>query len=164
MSYIHCLSNPESLYVWGGQDAYHHFSWFDRRGENRQFSIPSKDFDEFFRLFRIWEDGHDLWDEVFEYKGIQLTTVILDPELKRVLSDEEITQRKKRLFGEHGQVNHLLRLTYKTLPPLLMWEVTWDRLRNNVYEHLFRPCWFVRKINNWFGLLGQRNKTGNIFP
>ena len=152
MSYIRCLCNPESLYVYGGEER-HEFSWTDHHGEMRFLSIPNDDFDGFFREFRKWDDGcRDLWHETFEYKGIKLRTVTFDEELKRVLSDEEIEEREKvHMMDRTSRVNHLICLTYGDYPPLLMWEVTWDRLRNSAYDHLFWPCWFVRKINKWFG-------------
>lgn len=152
MSYIRCLCNPESLYVYGGQD-YHEFSWTNRCGELQFLRIPNDDFVEFFKRFRKWDDWaakeyHDLWDETFEYKGIRLRMVSFDAELKKILTDGEV---EERTFDGERRVDNLICLTYKDFPPLLMWEVTWDYLRDSAYEHLFRPNWFVRKINKWFG-------------
>lgn len=153
MSYIRCLCNPESLYVFGSVGDHHDFSWTDRNGDMQQFSIPSEDFDEFFKRFHKWndwtrEDYHELDDEIFEYKGIQIRTVWFNEKLKRIMTAEEVNARE---FGDGVRVNHLICLTYKDNLPLLMWEVTWDRLRESAYDHLFWPCWFVRKINKWFG-------------
>lgn len=155
MSYIRCLSNPESLYVVGTTSDLHTFSWTDRNDEMQMMNIPSECFDEFFTQFRKWEEEHDLWDEMFECKGIRLRTVSFDEELKRILTDDEILARHDRRQAGHidrqSRVNYLICLTYEDNPPLLMWEVTWDRLRNSAYDHLFWPCWFVRKINRLFG-------------
>ncbi len=157
MSYIRCLCNPESLYVFGGAGDHHDFSWTDRNGDMQMMSMPSDDFDEFFRLFHKWNDWtakecHYLDDETFEYKGIQIRTVIFHEEQKRILTDQEIEEREKiHMFDRDGTTNHLICLTYKNNPPLLMWEVTWDRLRESAYDHLFWPNWFVRKVNKWFG-------------
>lgn len=150
MSYIRCLSNPESLYVFGSVGDHHDFSWTDHNDNMQMMSIPSGDFDEFFTKFRKWEreEGHDLWDEVFEHKGIQLRTVSFDTKLKKIMTNEEVKQRR---MGDNRRVDHLICLTYKDNPPLLMWEVTWDRLRDGAYDHLFWPNWFVRKVNRLFG-------------
>lgn len=157
MSYIRCLSNPESLYVFGSVGDHHDFSWTDREGHPQQLFIPSDDFDEFFTRFRKWEDEHDIWDEVFEYKGISLRTVTFHEGLKRILTDEEIAERDKiHMFDREGTTNSLICLTYNDYPPLVMWEVTWDRLRESAYDHLFWPNWFVRKINKLFGHGGYR--------
>lgn len=157
MSYIRCLCNPESLYVYGG-DKTHHFSWVDSHGAQQFLNIPNDDFDEFFRRFRKWDDWfNDLWNETFEYRGIKLRTVAFDEQLKRILTDAEVEERDKEWGRTDRPVDHLICLTYADYPPLLMWEVTWDRLRNNAYAHLFRPCWFVRQVNKlltcrrWFG-------------
>lgn len=157
MSYIRCLCNPESLYVVGTVGDVHDFNWTDREGNLQQFFIPSDDFDEFFKRFRKWDDlgGKDyrhLDDEPFEYKGIQIRTVTFHEELKKILTDKEIEERGKiHMFDRDGRTNRLICLTYKDNPPLLMWEVTWDRLRDSAYEHLFRPNWFVRWVNKRFG-------------
>ena len=153
MSYIRCLCNPECLYVYGGENA-HEFSWIDRRGKHQFLSIPNDDFNEFFKRFKRWDDFtakecHDLDCETFEHKGIQLKTVFFNEGTKQIMTTEEYDAIP---IMEHNDiVNHLICLTYKDYPPLLMWEVTWDRLRNSVYYHLFKPCWLVRKINKWFG-------------
>ncbi|KKN99042.1 hypothetical protein LCGC14_0142870 [marine sediment metagenome] len=154
MSYIRCLCNPESLYVWEGADDHHHFSWTDQHGKQQLLKIPSDDFDEFFRRFRKWEDWtakelHSLDCETFMYSGIKVRTVIFDEKLKHV-----VTNKKCESYGVMNYpnpVSHLICLTYQCNKPILMWEVTWDRLRDSVYNYLFRPCWFVRKINKWFG-------------
>lgn len=152
MSYIRCLSNPESLYVVGTVNNLHTFSWTDRNDEMQMVNVPSDCFDEFFTQFRKWEDEHDIWDEVFKCRGIQLRTVIFSEKLKRILTDEENEKRLMTMSDDqYGRTDHLICLTYEYEPPLLMWEVTWDRLRNSAYDHLFWPCWFVRKINRLFG-------------
>lgn len=166
MSYIRCLCNPESLYVYGGHET-HDFCWTDHHGNQQSLHIPNDDFDEFFRQFKKWNDwSHDLSRHTFEHKGIKLRTVIFDEELKRVLTGSEIEQRVDIWDGKHenqpcSAPAHLICLTYKNYPPLLMWEVTWDYLRDSVYNHLFRPCWFVRKIKSGLAMITRPKETKN---
>ena len=153
MSYIRATCNPESLYVLGTVNNEHDFYWTDRKGNPQKLFIPSDDFDEFFKRLRVWEykEDHDLWDEVFEYKGISLQTVTFHEGLKRILTDKEIEERDKiHMFDQEGKTNRLICLTYKDSPPLLMWVVTWDRLRDSAYYHLFWPNKFVLKMMKWF--------------
>jgi hypothetical protein len=155
MSYIRCLCNPESLYVYGGE-TYHSFSWTDRQGKLQFLNIPNDDFVEFFVRFRKWDDWtakeyHDLDIEPFECRGITLRKVWFDTETNQILTSEENEVKLLLDFDESKPVDHLVCLSYMEYPPLLMWEVTWNYLRDSAYAHLFRPRWLVRKINQWFG-------------
>lgn len=152
MSYIRGTCNPESLYVFGNVGGTHAFSWTDRRGEMQQLHIPSHDFCEFFERFFKWElDEHEIEDETFEYKGIRLRTVVYDEDSNHILTNEEARERKNRALDKWGNINHLVCLTYKDFPPLLLWRVTWDCFRNSAYDHFFYPNRFVRMVNKLFG-------------
>lgn len=152
MAYIRCLSNPESLYVWGDVDGNTYISWNDKCGVAQMYGIPSKDFDECFRRLKVWEKENALWEKSFKYAGIEIAEVNFEEISKRILCDEELDNLYKVSMWERNvKIEHLIALSYKENQLLLLWEVTWEYFKQSVYESLYQPPWFLRKLNQWFG-------------
>ena len=49
MAYIRCLSNPESLYVFGSTSGYIEWYWIDHQGNSREVLSSPEDTIEFFK-------------------------------------------------------------------------------------------------------------------
>lgn len=133
MSYIRCLSNPESLYIWGG---------FDRRvtinvgADTLNFTMPNH---VFHGVMIRWLKGR----EPVRYRGASLEEVRvprLDARGKKIKSNA----LTRKLLGEQFEMDSKWRLTY--VDPLRdpadrismvdMWQVTLFYIASDVASRL----------------------------
>ena len=133
MSFIRCLSNPESLYVY--HNVYGFIDWIMTlpKGERFQMNIPPRTFyglirkyvQEYFTLPVKW--GKMSVDEVWTS---QKTGKVLG-----ALNDEE-----PRIEGE---ADLKVRVRYKD-QECVLWDVTWDMVVQGVV-HTLELCMWKRK-------------------
>ena len=132
MSYIRCLSNPESLYIWGDTADNSGFanichrvkpplsSKWPKNGNSPLIMVPLKAFEEATRKWRGSYDG-----SAVEVDGFKVETVnVFTATGKRVPKKNDFLKDRRRR-------EWLVRLSYKG-QFVHLWDVTWSYVVNNV--------------------------------
>lgn len=144
MSYIRCLSNPESLYVWGdGKKTW--FSWWDGDKHHPMIGVLSDEVDEFFlELYR--RETFDYWDidEPFSHGNMSVIECRILTGKLDMLGDEEGEFKVKLTLGPNN-------------PDLIMWVVTWEYLKNSFYDHIIS----IPRYRRWYQKLKNLLKIRN---
>lgn len=138
MSYIRCLSNPESLYVWSdGKNAniIHHVK--SPHSSGRAFKIPHKSFE---RVLKLWAQYH----EPARCAGVIAQELHIDKKTGAVIPPMKPCNRGcnrikngwipcRPCWKEHTKAakngKFMIRLSYKK-DFVNLWLVTWDYMTN----------------------------------
>ncbi len=111
MSYTRCMSNPESLYVWGDIYGHTYFSWNEGHSQY-MISVSSSRVDSFFKALYDWETIDCEWidfDNPFSHLGIT------------IVECQVPTNEKSVLFGD----DHKIKLSFNgETPDLFLYKVT----------------------------------------
>ena len=150
MSFIRCTSNPENLYIWGGDEV--HFSWSDPGEENNQQASCS--YDDFYGLARlVIKDGEwpYIGDEDIVCGDLTLTHVDYCKVRKIEVKEDIFESWEKKEKGEADVHNYIcLRIGDKNL---YMYLVTWDYLLRSIIDHLKwqeRESRLTYRMKQWF--------------
>jgi hypothetical protein len=128
MSYIRCLSNPESLYIW--EDGTHAnishgvpgplSSSKERDGDPALFLIPTD----------VWREGlklwHDKYGEPIDHEGMAVREEHIHLDTAELVPEQTILE----MLDDRREAGYRIRLEYKG-EYVYLWRVTWEYVVGN---------------------------------